>query len=92
MSRVVYVYHIVDPDGSLWETPQGKLTWDRVAAAKNAWGCHTWLDAGPNQYNPKLRTTRQAKWSVDAVGWKIVGTPIYRIGSLEEGDVPIEYT
>lgn len=86
MPKTVYVYHIIDPDGNLWETPKGKRTWDSVAAAKNAWACHTWFDNGPNRYNPKLRTTRQGKWSKDANGWKVVGTPIHVILDLEEAE------
>lgn len=60
---------IKDPDGNTWSTPKGKSSWSSVGAAKNAWGCHTWLDNGPNRYNPKLRSTRQGKWSQDSEGW-----------------------
>ena len=92
MSEVVYTYHVVDPSGEIWATPKGKRTWETPGAAKNAWSCHTWVDDGPNPYNSKLRRTRQAKWSVDASGWKVIGTPIHRIEGLMEEDVPIEIT
>jgi hypothetical protein len=69
MKDKVQVVVIKDPDGNIWATPKGKSSWSSVGAAKNAWGCHTWLDNGPNKYNPKLRSTRQGKWSQDAEGW-----------------------
>jgi hypothetical protein len=69
MKDTIQVVVIKDPDGDVWSTPKGKSSWSSVSAAKNAWGCHTWLDNGPNRYNPKLRSTRQGVWSKDAEGW-----------------------
>ena len=67
----IQVVCIFDPDGNIWSTPKGKNSWSSISAAKNAWGCHTWLDNGPNRYNSKLRSTRQGKWSQDAIGWSV---------------------
>jgi hypothetical protein len=62
---------IRDPWGNLWSTPKGKVSWGSDGAAKSAWNCHTWIDNGPNMYNPKLRSLRQGKWAEDAVGWSL---------------------
>lgn len=67
----VQVVCIFDPDGNIWSTPKGKNSWASVGAAKIAWGCHTWLDDGPNRYNSNLRSKRQGKWSTDADGWEV---------------------
>lgn len=72
MPDTIQVVCIFDPEGNIWRTPKGKSSWSSVSAAKNAWNCHTWLDNGPSRYNPKLRSTRQGKWSKDAEpnGWQ----------------------
>lgn len=57
----IQVWVIKDPEGNIWQTTKGKSSWGSCGAAKSAWACHTWLDNGPNRYNPKLRSTRQGK-------------------------------
>tara|TARA_R110000744_G_scaffold375388_1_gene488808 strand:+ start:286 stop:531 length:246 start_codon:yes stop_codon:yes gene_type:complete len=65
----IEIWVVKDPEGSIWKTPKGKTTWNSKGAAKNAWGCHTWFDRGPNPYNPKLRRSTQGRWTKDAEGW-----------------------
>lgn len=67
----IQVVVIKDPNGNVWKTPKGKSSWSSVVAAKSAWNCHTWVDDGPNPYNPKIRRRRNGKWDSDAVGWSI---------------------
>ena len=79
----IQVWVIKGPEGNIWQTPKGKSSWGSSAAAKNAWACHTWLDNGPNRYNPKLRSTRQGKWSKDAEGWTTEMIQEYEVKSIK---------